>query len=217
MVIQYAIESIAFHRTQKTANFSDQQILELFVAEPEVLAVCADLDEKTKSIAKSVADASSSRYKKVTLKQKFALAKALLEKFGDIETVIARAFKVSKSEIVTLLNNEMGIDVIEIDADVVIACGNKGLIEMGYTTKQNLPEITYKTSKKLAELIKQKCFNESTSSVCINDRTCINSIRFAGIELNGEVVAVTDQEWRTSKKPDIGFKKVELNKIHLSR
>jgi len=106
MHIDFAKEVYESNKNQKyCAPVSDQHILEILAID-QMLDLCVKIgDEKIQTIAKSMKEAENNRYKKVTEKQKYAIAKFLLDNFHDAKEAIAAAFNKTASEMFSSQSN----------------------------------------------------------------------------------------------------------------
>ena len=100
MHIDYAKETIEYYE-RNFANY-DMMVLESFCVEPEFLAVAISFgDKKITGICetiKEIQDGYGSRYRKITSKQRYALAKFLLDNLGSAKSVIAKAFNTTVND-----------------------------------------------------------------------------------------------------------------------
>jgi len=98
MHIDYAKECFLARETPKHSQpFTHQQLVELFIAEAEFLKLVDAIgDEKLSSIASTIRATAKNKYAKVTPKQKYALAVALLERYKTARAVYAAAFYVTE-------------------------------------------------------------------------------------------------------------------------
>ena len=98
MHIEYAADAIL---RMEAAQYTEQQQVQTYVTEKELLTLAASLGGVTSEIASSVreiAHAFKKTNRKVTDKQRFALSAALLEKHGTARAVFAAAYSVSIDE-----------------------------------------------------------------------------------------------------------------------
>ncbi len=99
MHIDYAKECFLARETPKhSPPFTQMQLTEMFIHEPEFLKLVDGLaDEKLSSIADTVRASAKNRYAKVTANQKYALAAPLLKKYKTARAVYAAAFSVAEA------------------------------------------------------------------------------------------------------------------------
>lgn len=100
MHIEYAADLLVRAESPRYGEArSHQQTIELVAAEKEFLALAEKIgDEKISSIVMTMRSAATSRYAKVTARQKFAIAAALLAKHGTARAVFAAAYGVSEDD-----------------------------------------------------------------------------------------------------------------------
>ncbi len=104
MHIEYAAD--AFVRMQKpkySEPLTDFQLISAYVTEKEFLSLADKIGGVTSDISKSVRatlEAGRNSYKKVTSKQKDALAAALLDKYKTALTCYAAAYGVTEDEFI---------------------------------------------------------------------------------------------------------------------
>lgn len=97
MHIDYAKEVVEYHED----NYEDHNmtIMTSLAPETEVMKVAESLgDEKISSICSTMREAEKSRYRKITDKQRYAVAKALLDNFGTARAVLAKSFNTTEEE-----------------------------------------------------------------------------------------------------------------------
>lgn len=93
MHIEYAADAVI--RAEK--NGSDRAVLECYADDGVLLKLVDQLgDEKAKSIAETVRAAAKTRFAKVTSKQRWALATAILNKYPTARAAFAAAYNVSE-------------------------------------------------------------------------------------------------------------------------
>lgn len=91
---QEALEYVA--NEAAAGHNSDQQIVVLLAGLPEIVYLAAGIDGRIGDIAKTMQEiAASQSYRKVTLKQKHAIASALVERHGSADAVVNAAFDLS--------------------------------------------------------------------------------------------------------------------------
>jgi hypothetical protein len=99
MHIEYAADALI--RLEAIKVNTPAAVVAAYITEREMLALASTLGGVTADIAatvKATVAAGSRSFKKVTDKQRFALAFALLEKFGTACAVYAAAYGVSEDE-----------------------------------------------------------------------------------------------------------------------
>ena len=99
MHIEYAADALI--RLESNKINTPAAVVAAYITEREMLALATTLSGVTADIAASVkatVAAGSRNFKKVTDKQRFAMAFALLEKYGTPRAVYAAAYGVSEDE-----------------------------------------------------------------------------------------------------------------------
>ena len=99
MHIECAAEAVARAEAQFEGEKADRYAIESYADDETILKVVDTLDnEKAKSIAATIRKSRKSRYAKVTSKQRWAIATALLEAYGSARAVYAAAYGVTEKE-----------------------------------------------------------------------------------------------------------------------
>ncbi|HUU87125.1 MAG TPA: hypothetical protein VMX17_05155 [Candidatus Glassbacteria bacterium] len=159
---------------QIVEQLDDFSIIKLLAID-EIVDLAFDVgDEKTRSIAKTMKDSvgyknnSTLGYKKITILQRHAIAKYLLEKYKTAKSIIACAYNVNEEE---LFNDEENfIDTKEKIYNEAKESGcfaaSVGTMKFVYLTKNKAGHIV---SKKIREILKTTASHPEIFSVMIND------------------------------------------------
>ena len=105
MHVEYAAEAyVRMMHPKHVEPYTDLQVIVAHVCEKEILKLAAGLGEKEQSIASTVTSILSEPrgYRRVTSKQKFALAQALLDHHKTSLAVYAAAYSMVEQEFLAL-------------------------------------------------------------------------------------------------------------------
>ncbi len=105
MHVAFAAEAyLRMKHPNHSGPYTDVQVLVAHVCEKEILKLAADLGEKEQSIASTVTSILSEprSYRRVTSKQKIALAQALLDHHKTALAVYAAAYALDEQEFLAL-------------------------------------------------------------------------------------------------------------------
>lgn len=99
MHIEYAADAVIRAEEQFKDEAAQRYVLESYADDKTVLQIVETLDdEKAKSIAATIVASRNNRYAKVTQKQRYAIASAILKKYTTARAALAAAYGVSEEE-----------------------------------------------------------------------------------------------------------------------
>lgn len=150
MHIDYAREVVEYHED----DFDDHNltILKSLAPETEVIRVAESFgNEKISSICATMRDAQKSKYKKITDKQRYAVAAFLLEQFGTARAVLAKAFNTTESDMFGAPDVE--VDGVQMHPTLQVAYGV--LSDFVADAKKQEGGTTYRASRAAIRATKQ--------------------------------------------------------------
>lgn len=99
MHIEFAADAVVRSETQFSGEQAQRYVLESYADDSTVLKIVDTLgDEKASSIATTIRANRGNRYAKVTSKQRFAIASAILAKYHTARAAFAVAYGMSEEE-----------------------------------------------------------------------------------------------------------------------
>jgi len=102
MHIKFAADAVVRAEGQFSGEQAQRYVLECYADDSTVLKIVDMLgDEKASSIAATIRSNRGNRYAKVTSKQRFAIATAILAKYATARAALAAAYGVSEDEFMT--------------------------------------------------------------------------------------------------------------------
>lgn len=150
MHIDYAREVVEYHED----NFDDHNltILKSLAPEGEVMRVAESFgDQKIIDICSTMRESQKSKYKKITDKQRHAIAAFLLEKLGTARAVLASAFGTTEAEMFGA--SDVEVDGVKIHPTLRVAYGL--LSDFVADAKKQEGGVTYPASRAAVRATKQ--------------------------------------------------------------
>ena len=99
MHIEFAADAVVRAETQFSGAQAQRYVLEAYADDSTVLKIVDTLgDEKASGIAATIRGNRNNRYAKVTSKQRFAIATAILEKYKTARAAFAVGYGVSEED-----------------------------------------------------------------------------------------------------------------------